>query len=65
VSENIEDEYPNDYNIAMIVNNEIVAIFNVDGQEASWFLANPTFLTLSKAKVGSTYKDGNFFFPEK
>jgi hypothetical protein len=58
-----QEDYP--YNIAMIVDNEIVMILNIEGQQASWYLANPKFILLSKAKVGTVYKDGDFFYPEK
>jgi hypothetical protein len=58
-----QEDYP--YNVAMIVDNEIVMIFNVDGQMASWYLSNPTFIALSKAKIGMVYKDGDFINPEK
>ena len=65
MSEYIEEGYEYPYNIAMIVDDEIVMIFNVNGQHASWYLANPTFITLSKAKIGMVYKDGDFINPEK
>jgi hypothetical protein len=58
-----QEDYP--YNIAMIVDDEIVMILNLEGKQAAWYLANPTFVLLSKAKVGTVYKDGDFFYPEK
>lgn len=55
------------YDVALIIDNVVYQTFNVDGQTAARFLAQPLFVqyTADSAKVGYHYdpQTGTFFNP--
>lgn len=56
----------NPFDIALIIDGVVYSTYNVDGQSAAQFLAQPTFVryTNEEVKVGYSYRDGQFFPPE-
>jgi hypothetical protein len=53
-----------DYNIAMLIDNVVYQVMNVDSQQAAQFMSQPTFIQVgSDAKVGWQYIDGKFVSP--
>lgn len=50
------------FDIALIIDNVVYTIFNVDGQGAAQFLSNPTFarVTDNRVRPGDLYIDGSF-----
>lgn len=65
VNPEIAPAYP--YDIALLINNVVYSVFNVDGQQAAQFLSQPTFVQYAnnKAKLGWTYdpETGKFSSP--
>jgi hypothetical protein len=56
--------YP--YDIALIIDDVIFQIMNVDGQHAAQFLSQPKFVRILPgdfAKIGWKYVDGKFVYP--
>ena len=53
-----------DYNIAMLIDNVVYQVMNVDAQQAAQFMSQPTFIQVGlDAKVGWQYVDGKFVSP--
>lgn len=52
------------YNIALLINDVVYQVMNVDGKTASEFMAQPKFVQVGPdAKIGWIYKDGTFVSP--
>lgn len=54
------------YEVALIIDDVIYDIFNVDGQQAAQYMAQPKFVLFNpgEAKLGWIYKDGELSYPE-
>lgn len=53
-----------DYNIAMLIDDVVYQVLNVDAQQAAQFMSQPTFVQVGfDAKVGWKYIDGKFISP--
>jgi hypothetical protein len=63
VPQNVGD-FP--YEIAMVIDDIIYDIYNVDGQQAAQYMAQPKFVLFNpgEAKIGWIYKDGEISYPE-
>jgi hypothetical protein len=58
--------YP--YDIAVIIDDTVFQIMNVDGQQAAQFLSQPRFVRIlpgDLAKIGWKYIDGKFSYPDE
>jgi hypothetical protein len=54
------------YDIAVIIDDTVFQIMNVDGQQAAQFLSQPRFVRIlpgDLAKIGWKYVDGKFSYP--
>ena len=53
------------FDIALIIDGVVYAIYNVDGQGAAQLLSNPTIARVTDARVrpGDLYVDGSFVAP--
>jgi hypothetical protein len=53
-----------DYNIAMLIDDVVYQVLNVDAQQAAQFMSQPIFVQVGlDAKVGWKYVDGKFISP--
>lgn len=58
---------PHPYDIALVINDTVFQIMNVDGQSAAQFMAQPKFVRVTAndfVKVGWKYIDGQFVQPD-
>lgn len=61
------DFAPHPYDIALIIDDTVFQIMNVDGQSAAQFLSQPKFVRITGGdfvKVGWKYIDGQFVQPD-
>lgn len=57
---------PYPYDIALIVDDTVFQIMNVDGQQAAQFMSQPKFVRILPGdivKIGWKYIDGSFVYP--
>lgn len=53
-----------EYNVAMLIDNVVYQVMNVDAQVAAQYMSQPTFIQVGfDAKVGWIYKDGKLVSP--
>jgi hypothetical protein len=58
--------YP--YDLAVIIDDTVFQIMNVDGQHAAQFLSQPKFVRVMPGdfvKIGWKYVDGKFIYPSE
>jgi hypothetical protein len=57
-------EFP--YEIAMVIDDVIYDVMNVDGQQAAQYMTQPKFVLFNpgEARIGWTYKDGELSYPK-
>jgi len=59
---------PHPYDIALIVDDTVFQIMNVDGQQAAQFMSQPKFVRIlpgDYVKIGWKYIDGSFVYPSE
>ena len=56
----------NEFFVAMVIDGVVHQVYNVDGEEASRLLSNPTFVQVADgaARVGWTYDGAGFSIPQ-
>ena len=58
---------PHPYDIALVIDDTVFQIMNVDGQHAAQFMSQPRFVRVNPGdyvKIGWKYVDGKFVYPE-
>lgn len=56
------------YDIALIIDDTVFQVLNVDGQAAAQFMAQPTFVRVTSSdnvKIGWKYVNGKFVAPDQ